>query len=197
MLALWKAESTWPHKRRLTNRFKDEYGKATKKEKKLILDRLAGIGMGRSTVRRLLSKPAAPMGKGRPGRPRKPGSGRKSKHSQGSGRLLERLRMLMGMLCGLYMKAMIGQWISALEASDELTGATRMQIDAVGAMSSSTIDHRLKTLRLEASPKGRSPTRSSACPGWPRPTPWPTADPARPASSRAPGPWSTMRPTGP
>uniref|UniRef100_UPI003FF09A38 hypothetical protein n=1 Tax=Bifidobacterium adolescentis TaxID=1680 RepID=UPI003FF09A38 len=35
-------------RRRLTNRFKDEYAKASKKEKKLILDRLVEVGMGRS-----------------------------------------------------------------------------------------------------------------------------------------------------
>lgn len=40
-------------RRRLTNRFKDEYAKAPKKEKKLILDRLVEVGMGRSTARRL------------------------------------------------------------------------------------------------------------------------------------------------
>ena len=33
-------------RRRLTNRFKDEYAKASKKEKKLILDRLVEVGMG-------------------------------------------------------------------------------------------------------------------------------------------------------
>ena len=38
-------------RRRLTNRFKDEYAKASKKEKKLILDRLVEVGMGRSTAR--------------------------------------------------------------------------------------------------------------------------------------------------
>lgn len=52
-------------RRSLTNRFKDEYAKATKKEKKLILDRLVEVGMGRSTARRLLREPARPAGKGR------------------------------------------------------------------------------------------------------------------------------------
>lgn len=45
-------------RRRLTNRFKDEYAKASKKEKKLILDRLVEVGMGRSTARRLSGESA-------------------------------------------------------------------------------------------------------------------------------------------
>ena len=61
-------------RRRLTNRFKDEYAKASKKEKKLILDRLVEVGMGRSTARRLSGESARPAGKGRLERRRKPGS---------------------------------------------------------------------------------------------------------------------------
>ena len=60
-------------RRRLTNRFKDEYAKASKKEKKLILDRLVEVGMGRSTARRLSGESARPAGKGRLERRRKPG----------------------------------------------------------------------------------------------------------------------------
>lgn len=112
-------------RRRLTNRFKDEYAKATKKEKKLILDRLVEVGMGRSTARRLLREPARPAGKGRLRRERKPGSGRKPRYSRDAQRLLERLWLLMGMPCGPYMKAMFGQWIPALEANGELDGVTQ------------------------------------------------------------------------
>ena len=61
-------------RRRLTNRFKDEYAKASKKEKKLILDRLVEVGMGRSTARRLSGESARPAGTGRLERRRKPGS---------------------------------------------------------------------------------------------------------------------------
>ena len=41
-------------KQRLTNRFKAEYAKGSKKQKGEILDRLVAVGMGRSTARRLL-----------------------------------------------------------------------------------------------------------------------------------------------
>ena len=149
-------------RRRLTNRFKDEYAKATKKEKKLILDRLVEVGMGRSTARRLLREPARPAGKGRLRRERKPGSGRKPRYSRDAQRLLERLWLLMGMPCGPYMKAMFGQWIPALEANGELDGVTQSQIDEVAAMSASTIDRRLRTLKRASMPRGMSLTRPAA-----------------------------------
>lgn len=46
-------------KKQLTNKFKAEYAKGTKKQKGEVLDRLEAVGMGRSTARRLLTQAVA------------------------------------------------------------------------------------------------------------------------------------------
>ena len=43
-------------KKQLTNKFKAEYAKGTKKQKGEVLDRLEAVGMGRSTARRVFSQ---------------------------------------------------------------------------------------------------------------------------------------------
>lgn len=55
-------------RKRLTNRFKSEYAKASKKQKGEILDRLVAVGMGRSTARRLLKEPVAAVPRASSGR---------------------------------------------------------------------------------------------------------------------------------
>ena len=60
-------------KKRLANRFKAEYAKASKKQKGEVLDRLVAVGMGRSTARRLLSQAVRAREKPGPGRGCRPG----------------------------------------------------------------------------------------------------------------------------
>lgn len=103
-------------RKRLANRFKAEYAKGTKRQKDEVLDRLVAVGVGRSTVRRLLSQAVKVR--------EEPGAGRGGKPTYGEDaqRVLERLWLLMGMPCGPYMKAMFGQWVPALRANGELDG---------------------------------------------------------------------------
>ena len=139
-------------KKRLTNRFKSEYAKASKKQKGEILDRLVAVGMGRSTARRLLTEPVAAVP------PAISGRGRRPFYSPEAQATLERLWLLMGMPCGLYMKAMMDQWIPALKANGELAGISDTALAEVTAMSASTIDRRLRPLKQAAAPKGMSLT---------------------------------------
>lgn len=143
-------------KRRLANRFKAEYAKASKKRKGEVLDRLVAVGMGRSTARRLLSR--AVKAKGEPGQ----GRGRKPIYGEDAQRLLERLWLLMGMPCGPYMKAMFDQWIPALRSNGELDDVDEEALAQVVSMSASTIDRRLRPLKQAAMPKGMSLTRPAA-----------------------------------
>lgn len=139
-------------RKRLTNRFKSEYAKASKKQKGEILDRLVAVGMGRSTARRLLKEPVAAVPRASSGR------GRRPLYSLEAQAALERLWLLMGMPCGPYMKAMMDQWIPALDANGELAGISDAALAEVTAMSASTIDRRLRPLKQAASPKGMSLT---------------------------------------
>ena len=134
-------------RKRLANRFRAEYAKASKKQKGEVLDRLVAVGMGRSTARRLLRQASGTKGK------RGPGRGRRPKYDEETQRLLERLRLLMGMPCGPYMKAMLDQWIPALKADGELDGIDGNALEQVRPMSASTIDRRLRPLKRAAVPK--------------------------------------------
>ena len=139
--------------KRLANRFRAEYAKASKKQKGEVLDRLVAVGMGRSTARRLLRQASGT--KERPGS----GRGRRPKYGEAAQRLLERLWLLMGMPCGPYMKAMLDQWIPALKANGELDGIDGNALEQVRSMSASTIDRRLRPLKRAAMPRGMSLTR--------------------------------------
>ena len=134
-------------RKRLANRFKAEYAKASKKQRGEVLDRLVAVGMGRSTARRLLSQ--AVRAKEGPG----PGRGRRPKYDEAAQRLLERLWLLMGMPCGPYMKAMMPQWIPALKSNGELDGVDGDALGQVLGMSASTIDRRLRPLKRAAMPR--------------------------------------------
>jgi hypothetical protein len=89
-LVLWKAKSAWPLKRGLTNRFKDEYSRVMKKEKKLILDHLAVIGMGRCAAH-ACSGSSGLDGRGSTGMPAQAVGGIKVSIRRETGRLLGRL----------------------------------------------------------------------------------------------------------
>ena len=194
-------------RKRLADRFKAEYAKASKKQKGEILDRLVGVGMGRSTARRL---PAEPVMAG-PSRPS--GRGRRPKYSPEAQAALERLWLPVGMPCGPYMKAMPGQWISCQRRArrdipDGLgQGAVHERVDhrpqAPAAQAGGGAQGHVAGQPREGAPaatrfaSARPPTRSSVCPAWPRPTRSRTAGRAPKASSPGRRRWWTTRPTGP
>lgn len=142
-------------KKQLTNKFKAEYAKGTKKQKGEVLDRLEAVGMGRSTARRLLTQAVAAT-------PREPAKrGRRPRYGRDAQMLLERLWLLMGMPCGPYMKAMFAQWIPALQANGELDRVDDAALGQVLSMSPATIDRRLRKLKAAGAPKGMSLTRAA------------------------------------
>lgn len=145
-------------KRQITKRFRTEYAKASKKGKGEILDRMcSALGIGRSTARRLLNEPASP-------RPDGDGRGRTARYSPGSFRLLEQVWLLADMPCSKYLKAMLPQWLPALEAAGELDGFTDGEADELMAMGAATIDRHLKATRDAARLRGISSTRAASEP---------------------------------
>lgn len=93
-------------KHQITLRFKDEYAKASKKQKGVILDRMCEtLNIGRSTARRRLRE-ASSGGVAEPRRPEGP-----RRYSDRSRELLREVWLLMDMPCGKYLKAMPPQWL--------------------------------------------------------------------------------------
>ena len=141
-------------KRRITLRFRDEYVKASKRDKGVILDRMcATLGIGRSTARRLLAEAARP-GRGTGGNVERP-----RKYSARSRELLVQAWVLMDMPCAKYMARMLGQWLPALRAAGELDGFRDAEFAELMAMSPATMDRYLRPVREAARPKGMAATR--------------------------------------
>ena len=121
-------------KRQITLRFKDEYAKASKKDKGVILDRMCEtLKIGRSTARRRL-KEAGRAGEGREA-PRE----RPKRYSDRSRLLLEQVWLLMDLPCAKYMKEMLPQWIPTLLEAGELRGFDTATVDELLAMSAATV----------------------------------------------------------
>lgn len=141
-------------KRQITLRFKDEYAKASKKDKGVIPDRMCEtLKIGRSTARRRL-KEAGRAGEGREA-PRE----RPKRYSDRSRLLLEQVWLLMDLPCAKYMKEMLPQWIPTLLEAGELRGFDTATVDELLAMSAATMDRYLKPVRDAANPKGMASTR--------------------------------------
>lgn len=142
-------------KRQVTLRFRDEYVRASKKQKGVILDRMCEtLGIGRSTARRLLAQ-AGQHGNGAVPAARE----RPCRYSDQSRQLLVRVWVLMDMPCGKYLKAMLPQWLPVLRDCGELDAYDGFTFSELMAMSASTIDRYLKPLRDAAHPKGLAATR--------------------------------------
>ena len=142
-------------KRQVTLRFRDEYVRASKKQKGVILDRMCEtLGIGRSTARRLLAQ-AGQHGNGAVPAARE----RPCRYSDQSRQLLVRVWVLMDMPCGKYLKAMLPQWLPVLRDCGELDAYDGFTFSELMAMSASTIDRYLKPLRDAARPKGLAATR--------------------------------------
>ena len=90
-------------KRQVTLRFRDEYMKASKKDKGRILDEMCSVlGIGRSTARRRLAEV---------GRGKFPPSASAERYSEQSRELLVRVWLMMDPPCAKYLKAMLPLWM--------------------------------------------------------------------------------------
>ncbi|WP_223849656.1 DDE-type integrase/transposase/recombinase [Bifidobacterium vespertilionis] len=142
-------------KRQVTLRFRDEYMKASKKDKGRILDEMCSVlKIGRSTARRRLAEAGT--------QPRELPAARKTRpkrYSEQSRELLVRVWMMMDMPCAKYLKQMLSLWLPALRAHGELSEYDGFAFNELMAMSPATMDRYLKRTRDAAKPKGLAGTR--------------------------------------
>lgn len=186
-------------KRQVTLRFRDEYVRASKKQKGVILDRMCeSLGVGRSTARRLLAQAGCRKDDGTTQ------AERPKRYSDRSREPLREVWAMMDMPCGKYLKAMLPQWLPVLHACGELAEFDGSAFTELTMMSAATIDRCLKPVRDAARPRGLTATRPAGellrnsitirkasdeldcLPGDLEATPSPTAGPASGASSAAP-----------
>lgn len=141
-------------KHQITLRFRDEYAKASKKDKGVILDRMCEtLGIGRSTARRRLAAAS------REGSAERRRAERPCRYSDRSRQLPREVWMLMDMPCGKYLKAMLPQWLPVLRACGELDDYGGDVFDELMAMSAATVDRYLRPVRDAARPRGLASTR--------------------------------------
>lgn len=141
-------------KQQITLRFKDEYEKASKKDKGVILDRMCEtLQIGRSTARRRL-KQAIRANAGQAAARERP-----RLYSDQSRLLLEQVWLMMDLPCAKYLKEMLSQWLPVLLANGELHGFDQRTVDELLAMSPATMDRYLKPVRDATRAKGVSATR--------------------------------------
>lgn len=122
-------------KRQITLRFRDEYMKASKKDKGRILDEMCSVlAIGRSTARRRLAEAGR-------GRPSPPPEERLKRYSEQSRDLLVRVWLMMDLPCAKYLKAMLPTWLPMLRAHGELAdydGFAFLELEPRGKQSNST-----------------------------------------------------------
>jgi len=144
-------------RRQVTNKLRDAYRKASKRDKARVLDEvMATTGMGRSTARRMLTGPVLPD-------PVKQGDRRQLRaktYSDDSRVLLEHVWALMGMPCGKYLTVMLELWVPLLQGAGDLDApfATPQTIAECEAMSPATIDRYLAPARRAMQLRGISTT---------------------------------------
>jgi hypothetical protein len=148
----------------VTKQLRTDYRTGSKAEKSAILDQFcASTGLGRSTARRYLtSKTIGLKNVVRIDRRKhKP-----TKYSANAKKQLIRVWRLMGMPSGKYMKAVLADWLDALEAHDELafgrSGYNPTVRAQLVAMSAATIDRYLKAERDRLTLKGIAATKPGA-----------------------------------
>ena len=185
-------------KHQITLRFRDEYAKASKKDKGVILDRMCEtLGIDRSTARRRLAAAS------REGSAERRRTERPCRYSNRSRELLREVWVMMDMPCGKYLKAMLPQWLPVLRACGELddydgpcstSSWRRVRPRSTGTSGPCATrpgpgDWRPRGRRASRcatrSRSGRRPTSWTGFPATWRPTPSPTAGPASGASSAA------------
>ncbi len=144
-------------RRQVTNKLRDAYRKASKRDKARILDEvMATTGMGRSTARRMLTGPVLPD----PAKQVDRRQLRAKTYSDDSRRLLEHVWALMGMPCGKYLVVMLELWMPLLHAAGDLDKpfATPQTIAELQTMSPATIDRYLTPARRAMQLRGISTT---------------------------------------
>ena len=191
----------------VTTRYAKAYGKASKKDRGLILDQVMSVtGWSRDNARRLAQAARRPPGSGRSvaARPRKP---RAPKYSYDALKVLQRVWAASGGQCGKYLAVSMRLQLDGLERHGELVDGRDRYSPAVRAelltMSAATIDRYLKTAKAKDQISGVSTTKPSpllrnsitvrragdeveAEPGFSKVTPSRTAAP--PSKESSPGP---------
>ena len=148
----------------VTKQLKQAYKTATRSEKSGILDQFcATTGLSRVSARRYLTSPhLGTRNVTKIDRRRH----RPTKYSTASKRVLEWLWRVMMYPCGKYMREMLPEWITQLEAHGELKHGEHDYSAEVRAellrMSAATIDRYLREHRQALELKGLSATRSGA-----------------------------------
>lgn len=150
----------------VTTRFARAYVKASKKDKRLILDQVMSVtGWSRDNARRRLVQAAKrPPGAGRrvAARPRKP---RAPKYSYDALKVLQRVWAASGGQCGKYLRASMALQLDGLERHGELEfGCDRYSPDVreeLLTMSAASIDRYLKTAKATDQISGVSTTKPS------------------------------------
>lgn len=148
----------------VTKQLKQAYKTATRSEKSVILDQFcATTGLSRVSARRYLTSPYLGVKNvtkidRRHHRP--------TKYSAASKRVLVWLWRVMMYPCGKYMREMLPEWVTRLEAHGELRYGEHDYTSEVRAellgMSAATIDRYLREHRQALELKGISATRSGA-----------------------------------
>ena len=145
------AKTTMATRKEIIERQRNEYQKASKKEKGQILDNICtSTGMSRSRVKHILSSAET--------RPRKRKPGRKPHYGTDVRQALEKIWAYMDFASGRRLVAGMDDMLNALIAHGEL----RLHDDVLSKlrrMSASTADRLLKTVKERASPKGKSTTK--------------------------------------
>jgi integrase-like protein len=150
----------------ITTRFAKAYGKASKKDKRLILDQVMSVtGWSRDNARRRLAQAAKrPPGAGRSvaARTRKP---RTPKYSYDALKVLQRVWAASGGQCGKYLGASMALQLDGLERHGELEfGRDRYSPDVreeLLVMSAATIDRYLAPTKAKDQISGVSTTKPS------------------------------------
>lgn len=148
----------------VTKQLRTDYRTGSKAEKSAIIDQFCAVtGAGRSTARRYLAsqtigvKNVVRIDR----RKHKP-----TKYSQSAKKQLIRVWRMMGMPSGEYMKAVLPDWLEALETHQELVvgrnGYNPAVRDQLLQISAATIDRYLKTERDRLALKGISTTKPGA-----------------------------------
>jgi hypothetical protein len=146
-------------RRQVTNKLRETYRKASKKDKGRILTQVTDTtGLARSSARRLLNGPRLPDPSDqvdkRALRPRG--------FSDDARATLRHVWMLAGMPCGKYLKVMLPAWLPLLADAGDLDRpwCTDEALAEVCSMSAATIDRYLAPARKAMALKGAATTKS-------------------------------------
>jgi hypothetical protein len=146
-------------KRSVTNELRDEYRKAGKKGKGVVLDRLCALaGYNRSYAARLFRSAKVTRSYKKVKKALQKPRGRKRKYGPECIGPLIKVWSVMDMACGRRMAAGMADTVGAMVRFDELDCPAEV-IDKLCGMSASTIDRMLAVQRKKMGLKGRATTK--------------------------------------